>query len=171
MRLFIMFIWFFLTNCSTSVDTSQNFIVQMFGTSQTPDGAAGDKSPISQNYTLTGINLTGEDGSSVTTLFSGETTTERKIVNRPQIIFSKDIETLKNTTFSSLTLSFSPTITGTSANSQDHTFTMQSPDVTLTQALTVEEGEDVLVYLKVQWKNTVLDTAMSEPGYNLSLAE
>lgn len=158
--------------CGASLDTTETFEVQIMGTNVTPsNGASGDKSPLSQDYILTGVSLLSEDGSETTILFSGETLSRTRVVNRPQRIFTKDITAQRGNSYSAITLSFSASITGISKESEDHSFTMANSDITLTTPFETKLGEDILVLCKIKWKNTISGATMTEPEYSLSIGD
>ncbi|MGE0173531.1 MAG: hypothetical protein AB7T49_12110 [Oligoflexales bacterium] len=171
MKFALFSIFWLLTACgltSTSA-TEQTLTIEMAASKTTPDGAEGDVTPKYQNYTITAVNFLSEDGTETTELYGATDGKEYKIIERDQIIFKKDIGDLKGNTYSGITVSFNGDVTGASENSDDHSFILSDPNLVLSEAFTIEKGKSITLYISVLWKNTVLEDAMSEPGFKLSL--
>ncbi len=157
-----------LTGCGLGGAKKQYFILEMVGLGEAPATATGDASPKWQQHSLFGVELLSADGAANTTLFSDTTSPHvAKIASRPQIIYTKDVTDLKNTTFSAVSIKFSTTVKGASKNSEDHTLTMSRDTFTLTQDFTLEEGKDKTLMVKVKWLNTVSGDTMQEPEFVL----
>lgn len=167
-KLTITILFFVLTGCGLTAENKQYFILQMMGLGEAPASAAGNASPQWQTHTLFGVEFLSEDGTETTTLFSNaDEPRVAKIANRPQIIFSKDVSELKNTTYSAVSLRFSTSVTGASKNKQDHTLTMSQDTFTLTENFTLEEGQDKTLLVALKWMNTVSGDTMQEPEFVL----
>lgn len=158
-----------MTACGLSTDTTQYLSIQMYGVSEAPASAAGNASPVWQNYSLTKVDMMNADGSEATTLFDDAASPKTaKIVNRPQLIYQKDVTDLAGNDYSAIQLTFDTAVTGGSKNSSDHTFTLTTGVQTLTQNFTIEDGKDKTLTVQLRWLNTVQDTTMQEPEFSLT---
>ena len=82
-----------LTGCGASLTTEQTITIEMYGVSVEPTGstpADTNIDPLFQTYTLAAVNFTDSDGG-VATLSAATDLVATKIVNRPIIIFNKDM--------------------------------------------------------------------------------
>ena len=153
--------------CGVSLDSTQTITIEMYGVSVTPTGAAGTSDPLYQNYTLAAVSFIDADGGTAT-LSSAEDLVETKVVNRPIIIFNKDISGLAGNTYAQLTVQFNAAVTGGSKVNDTGSFTMTSDTVTLAKEITVETGKSQTYYLQIQWRSTVDDNGtMSVPEFVL----
>lgn len=167
--LFATLLWTLVSGCGVSLTTDQNLNVLMTGVPVEPSEVSGDVTPKWESFILTGVSLLSEDASETIILFSGASPKEIKVVNRPQLAFTKVITDYSETTFSGLTVSFDQTVLAGSKNSEDHVFGLSSGDLTLTETFTVEPGKDIEVNVNVQWKNTVSGEVVQEPGLELTV--
>lgn len=159
-----------LSGCSSSsgLSTTQELKIEMYGVNVAPEGAAGDITPKWQSYTLTGVTFTSEDGSEVSTLYDGTDPQTYRIVNRAQLIYTKDITDLAGTTFSDATITFEAAVTGGSSESEDHSFTLSAPSLSVGVPFTIDEGKNRTLVIQIQWKNTVSGETMSEPSFSIT---
>ena len=161
-----------LMGCGSSVKVGkQIFNIHIFGTSVAPDGATGNKDPIWQKYTLTGVSFLNTDSTDATVLYDGLKAAETTVVDRPQIIYSKDIGTYNAKSFAGITASFTPTVTGAHDKKVDYTFTLPSPTMQISQAFKVETGKGLDLTITINWKNTVSGDTMEPPNYDLSISQ
>lgn len=151
------------------LSTEQLLSIEMYGVSKMPAGATGTRDPKFQIYQLTKVDLVSEDGSSTTTLFDNEEERIFRIVDREQLIYSKEIDELVDTSYSSIQLTFAAEVTGGDSEENALGFTMSSPTLTLTQPFAIEKAKDVTVQIKMNWGYTLSDEAMTEPEYVLSM--
>ena len=156
--------------CSASTTAGQQVLaVEMYGVPQTPAGASGTEDPRYEIYTLSGVEFSDSDGN-LTTLYSGADAAEVRIVNRPQIIYSKDIADLNGNTYASAKLTFNATVSAASkTNTDELSFSLTNPSPQHSATFKVEEGKGLVIITKVKWKNTASDGAFSEPELSLSI--
>ena len=159
----------FVASCSTATTTvTQIFKIEMLGVPETPTVAEGTEDPRYLNFTLIGVTFSDKDGT-VTTLYDGTDAVEAKIVNRGQIVYSKDVASLSGNSYTSATVTFNPTVSGGSkSNSDDVSFTLTNPTATMATAFKIEEGKGSVFVLKVKWKNTAAEGTITEPALSLA---
>lgn len=158
----------FAGGCGVSTTVEQILNIEMYGTNASPSNAQGEFDPLWQEYVLTSVVFVDENTNQVV-VYNGGSSQKVRIVNRSQIIYTKDIETYNGTTFSSCSIAFNPQITGAYGDKEDYTFTLTTPTLTLDDSFTVETGKGLNMYIKIKWKNTVTETQMYEPEYVLSV--
>lgn len=151
-----------------SLTSDQELTVEMYGMSKTPENAAGDRDPQFQIYQLTQIDLVSTDGT-LTNFFDGVEEKIFRIVDREQLIYSQKIDDLVGNSYSGIQIAFAPLVTGGESGSDAYEFTLSSPALTLSQEFTVEKAKSRTLIIKINWGNTLSDTAMTEPQYELSL--
>ncbi len=138
--------------------------IQMYGVAKAAATATGDHDPQFQTYKVESIVLNGASGDTV--LLDAETSF--KIVDRPQILLSKDAKKFKNTTFTGLTITFDPTVEGGDKDQSDLSFTLSAPSVQFAQPVTVTENKTTTYVVKAFWSNTLAKGAMTEPTLEIS---
>lgn len=129
---------------------------------------SGDSNPHWLKYTINGISLINSDTSETTVVYDGIDPKEAIIINRPQIIFSKDISDLNGNSYTQATFSFTEELKGQTSESRDFTISMASTILSHTEAITVEEGRGLTFDIRLKWKNTVSATTEQEPEYIIS---
>ena len=159
-----------LVGCGSSVKVGkQIFSIQIFGVSISPDGATGNEDPTWQKYTLTGVSFLSQNGAEATALYDGADAAEAQVVDRPQIIYSKDVSAYDSQTFAGITATFAADIVGAFGKKEDYTFTMPQPTLQHDEVFKIEAGKSLDLIVKIDWKNTVGDEGMSLPTYDLTL--
>jgi|GEM_PF-6639203 hypothetical protein len=148
--------------CGSLVE-GQFLDIEMYGVARTPTGAAGDKDPEFQSYRLLQVSFMNQDGTTLTTLFNNEEDKIFRVVDRPQIIFSKAIAELEGQKYQGLQVVFDPAVEGGDQERPNLSFTLSQPTQQLNEALTVEKAKNVEVQIKVIWANTLSEAGMSEP--------
>lgn len=167
----------FLVSCAAGLGLSgcgglssdQLLSVEMYGVSKMPEGATGTRDPKFQIYQLLKVDIVSEDGATTTNLFDNEEEKIFRIVDREQLIYSKKISDLVDTSYGSMLLTFAPEVTGGDSEENALTFTLANPVLTLTQPFAIETAKDITVLIKMNWGNTLSDEAMTEPAFVLSL--
>ncbi len=173
-RIFIPYLMlgFIVSGCGISTTTKQILTIYMQGNYSAPDDATGNETPISQAYTLNSVQVQVDGGAALE--FLTATPRESTIVNRSQIIFSKDISDYNGVRFSGAALGFSSAVTGKTtggtAVSTDITSRLTSGAIPITEAFTVEEGKGLDINIKVNWKNTVSSSTMEAPTYTVTVS-
>lgn len=157
-----------LSGCG-GLSSDQLLSVEMYGVSKMPDGATGTRDPKFQIYQLLKVDIVSEDGATTTNLFDNEEEKIFRIVDREQLIYSKKISELVDTSYGSMQLTFAPEVTGGDSEENALTFTLANPVLTLSQPFAIEKAKDLTVLIKMNWGNTVSDEAMTEPAFVLSL--
>jgi hypothetical protein len=115
------------------------------------------------------VDAVSEDGATTTNLFDNEEEKIFRIVDREQMIYSKKIVDLVDTSYGSMQLTFAPEVSGGDSEDNALTFTMANPMLTLSETFAIEKAKDVTVLIKLNWGNTLSDEAMTEPQFILSL--
>jgi hypothetical protein len=151
------------------LSSDQLLSVEMYGVSKMPEGATGTQDPKFQMYQLLKVDLVSEDGATTTNLFDNDEEKIFRIVDREQLIYSKKISDLVDTSYGSMQLTFAPEVSGGVSEENALTFTMANPVLTLSQPFAIEKAKDVTVLIKMNWGNTLSDEALTEPQYVLSL--
>lgn len=157
-----------LSGCG-GLSSDQLLSVDMYGVSKMPEGATGTKDPKFQIYQLLKVDIVSEDGATTTNLFDNEEEKIFRIVDREQMIYSKKIADLVDTSYSSMQLTFAPEVSGGESEDNALTFTLANPVLTLSQPFAIEKAKDVTVVIKLNWGNTLSDEALTEPQFVLSL--
>jgi hypothetical protein len=153
--------------CGSLVE-DQVLDIEMYGVAKTPTGAIGDDDPEFQEYRLLQVSFVNADGATFTTLFNNEDERTFRIIDRPQIIFSKDISELEGQSYAGLQVVFDPGVTGGDQKRPELSFTMSQPSQQLNEALTIEKAKSLEVQIKLNWANTLSEAGMSEPTLEIS---
>lgn len=161
-------VWALLLSGCGGFSTDQLLSVEMYGVGKSPATATGTRDPKFQTYQLLKVDLISEDGTTPTNLFDGEEEKIFRIVDREQLIFTKEISDLEDNSYGSIQLTFAPEVTGGEGDGA-LSFTLSNPVLSLTQAFAVEKAKDLTLQIKINWANTLSDEAMTEPEYALSL--
>jgi len=152
---------------------TQNLTVEMAGTFVAPDSATGNAVPRNIIFTLTGISMREKDTQTEVAMLENATTTVT-VINRPQIIFEKNVKSLKGTTYDQFTASFSNEIT-ISGKFNATPLTQLDGTIVLTKEFTIEEAQGVKVTIAVNWKDIITsDTVaktdtVTDPTYTTKL--
>jgi hypothetical protein len=141
----------------------------MYGVSKMPEGATGTRDPKFQIYQLLKVDILSEDGATTTNLFDNDEDRTFRIVDREQLIYSKKIADLVDTSYGSMQLTFAPEVTGGESEENSLSFTLANPVLTLSQPFAIEKAKNINVVIKMNWGNTLSDEAMTEPAFILSL--
>jgi hypothetical protein len=152
-----------------SLTSDQLLSVDMYGVSKMPEGATGTRDPKFQIYQLLKVDIISEDGASTTNLFDNDEEKIYRIVDREQLIYSKKISDLVDTSYGSIQFTFAPEVTGGESDENEMSFTLSNPTLTLSQPFAIEKAKDVNVHIKMNWGYTLSDEAMLEPQYVLSM--
>jgi hypothetical protein len=157
-----------LSGCG-GLNTDQLLTVDMYGVSKMPEGATGTRDPKFHVYQLVKVDFVSEDGSSTTNLFDNEEEKIFRIVDREQLIYSKKISDLVDTSFGSVQFTFASEVSGGDSEDNALSFTLNNPTLTLNQPFAVEKAKDMTVHIKLNWAYTLSDEALTEPQYVLSI--
>ncbi len=157
-----------LCSCG-GLSTDHLLSVDMYGVSKMPDGATGTRDPKFLIYQLVKVDIVSEDGSSTTNLFDNEEEKIFRIVDREQMIYSKKIDDLVDTSYSSIQFTFAAEVTGGDTEDTALAFTMSSPTLTLSQPFAIETAKDINVQIKMNWGYILSDEAMTEPAYVITM--
>lgn len=129
---------------------------------RTPDGV-GNAEPKRILFTLKGMEFLNDDGTTVD-LWEGADEMTYRVISRPQIVFEKKISDYVGTTFMGLRLTFDETITGTGKYESDLDASLADPRPKFFQSLKVEKGQEMVITVNIQWKNTITrDSSVSPP--------
>lgn len=156
-----------LGGCDVDIG-KQTFKLQMLGVEAPAEGASGDASPKSLTYTLTGIRFTAEDGGSDLNFELKDPEKTYRIVNRPQILFAKDLTVDEETSYQNATLTFGSAVTGETTGGGELSFTMANPSL-VSEAFSLKKGRDLNIIIKVNWQNTVSGDSITEPSTSISV--
>jgi hypothetical protein len=167
----------FLVSCAAGLglgacgglSSEQLLSVDMYGVSKMPEGATGTRDPKFQIYQLLKVDILSEDGATTTNLFDNDEDRTFRIVDREQMIYSKKIADLVDTSYGSMQLTFAPDVTGGESEENSLSFTLANPVLTLSQPFAIEKAKNINVVIKMNWGNTLSDEAMTEPAFVLSL--
>lgn len=166
--LFVSSAGFVLSGCG-GFNTDQLLTVDMYGVSKMPEGATGTRDPKFHIYQLVKVDLVSEDGSSTTNLFDNEEEKIFRIVDREQLIYSKPISDLVDTTHGSVQFTFASEVSGGDSEDNALSFTLSNPILTLSQPFAIEKAKDVSIHIKMNWGYTLSDEVLTEPQYVLSM--
>jgi hypothetical protein len=137
--------------------------IQMYGVARAPASATGDRDPQFQTYKVQSIALSSAEGD---VALLSETSTF-KIVDRPQILVDKVADEWAGRTFTTMTVTFEPLVTGGNSESSALSFTLSQPVLTLTQPLLLEKGKSLNLTIKASWSNTIAAGTMTEPSFEI----
>lgn len=157
-----------LTGCDVDLVGKQTFNLQMLGVEVPADGAAGDASPKSLTYQLTGITFVAEAGGTDLDFALPDSSKSYRIVGRPQILFSQDLSVDEETSYQHATLTFAAEVSGENAAGDALSFTMANPSLT-SESFAIKKGRDLNIIIKVNWKNSVSGATISEPSTAISV--
>lgn len=159
--------WLSLCGCDVSIG-KQTFNLQMLGIEVATDGAAGDASPKSLTYTLTGIQFVAAEGGSDLSFELPEPEQSYRIVARPQILFTKELSIDEETSFEQATLTFEPTVTGKTSAGTELSFTMANATLS-SEGFSIKKGRDLNIIVKLHWKNSISGATITEPATAISV--
>lgn len=147
----------------------QTFNLQMLGLETAAEGAAGDKSPRSLTYTLTGIRFVAANGGSDLALELPEAAKDFRIVARPQILYSQKLQDeLVDSQYSHAVLTFDGAVKGEDPAGTAFEFTMATAALNSPE-FTIKKSRDLNIIIKVKWKNTISADGVTEPAYDISV--
>ena len=133
-------------------------------------GGGGDTTPKWQKWKLIGVTFTSADATE-TTIFDGASASTTRVAPRTQIIYQKDVSTIADNSYSSVTFAFDPVVVGSSIVTDNHQLQLTSNTATHTETFKVAEGKDLTFIIKALWKNTVVNQTMNAPGFAISIAD
>ncbi|MBF0443283.1 MAG: hypothetical protein HQK54_15345 [Oligoflexales bacterium] len=170
---FCVLVLLFISGCSDlTLSLAQNLKVTMYGIATSPASAEGTIDPIWQEYTLRAINFLGSDETTNYNVYSGENAEVKRIVNRPQLIFEKDIADINKTSFSWFTLTFDGAVPGASQKSETLTATLADPNLKKKSDFQVTDGKGLEITILIHWKNTISEAGlMQSPEFELKIKE
>lgn len=138
---------------SSSLALNETLTVAMIGVFEAPADAVGSAEPKSVTFTVEGVTMTATDGTAIE-LFEGEPV-DYKVVSRSQIIFEADLSEYVKHDFSSISVTFAPTIIGKGKYEDEMPATLTISSAVYADAFTVEKGKALSLDIAVQWKSTV----------------
>lgn len=153
-----------LLGCGAVLDSGSVMRVEMYGTLSIPDSASGDSNPSFQSYVLKQIALTTAGGA--TTLV--DTEESFKIIDRAQLLFEKDMSNFEGNDYTGISVSFDPEVVGGNAKQPELTFTLNNPQLTYTQAFSIEAAKTITFTIQAHWGNTLADGVMTEPEFEIN---
>jgi len=137
----------------TSLDLTETLAVGMLGVFEAPQDAEGNGEPRSMSFTLQGVKITDADGVD-TSLFEGEPV-EFSIINRSQIIAEADVSEHVGETFSSITVTFAPSVGVKGKIDENLEVTIANPELQYVDSIAFETAKKARLNIKVQWKNII----------------
>jgi hypothetical protein len=149
--------------------TKQILNVEMYAALEIPVGATGSSYPDWQRYTLTSVAFLNSDDDEALVLFDGSTPQTFRIIDREQIIYSREISDYKGESYRGLVITFDPTIVGSSGGKDDYSCTLADPVLVKLQDFTIEEGKGMTIKIKTKWRNTISAEGMTPPEYDISI--
>jgi hypothetical protein len=164
------------TACGSSASLTQDveLNVAMTGVLEAPADAVGDTDPKSLTFQLTDASITSDEGEA-TDLYTADEPTSVRIISRSQIILTAPLKALVGKTFSKISLTFDPTVTGQGKKNDALSTTLAAPTIEYTAPIKVETGKSMRLDVEVQWKNTIAkdadtgEEALSAPAFTLAL--
>ncbi len=147
-------------SCDDATDSSKYFQIQMYGVAISPSSAIGNSDPINQTYNLKDITMILDDDTEVD-LYDVDAK-EVVIVNRQQIIFSKDVTEHDGKTIKRVLVTMAPTVTVRGKYKSDMTFTLENPVLEATTGFTINVTKAILLSIIVKWQNTVTKDEATE---------
>lgn len=153
--------------CGLTETPAATFRIEMLASAEVPETATGDKDPRWETFTLTGVSMASADGSENYELYDGTDAKEAKIVNRPQLIYQKNIDSMAGMEMSAVSVSFDTALAAGSDGHDDLAATLSTGAFTLTEDFTIEEGQTRTLQVLVKWGKTVSDTTLQEPAIAL----
>ncbi|MBC7533900.1 MAG: hypothetical protein H7318_20225 [Oligoflexus sp.] len=160
--LFGIFLSSSLMGCGALSDDTK-IEIQMYGIAKTPATAAGDRDPQFQTWEVQSITLDGAEPAALVT-----ESADFKIVDRPQILVSRNAKSYLGKTYTGMTVVFGPTVTGGDNSEDALSFTISTPTLALTEAITFEQGKSKTYLIKASWENTLSTGTMTEPTLEIS---
>jgi hypothetical protein len=153
------------SGCGVSTEVEDpNLTVEMYGIFEAPSSAEGDSAPRWQTYLLDEVRATYEadDRAGVeSVVLKSNLDRTLKILDRPQIIYEKDLSKYDGKRFRSITLIFDPTVVIAGIEKSNHELTLSSGEIVWEGAKKFNEAKGFDLTIKVQWNNTV-DTSGTE---------
>ena len=180
-RLLIFAVWvpiFLTASCSSSLSSDTKIRVRILGSLAQPTGATGTKSPMAQIYLFYNLSLQPSDGSAAVDLYDADPL-ELRVISRPQEVWSTtDLTDYEGVEFNSATISFDPAVLVVDQDSEEHTITLDSGELAMSEAFTVTAGHETVITIKASWGKTVTpiddttpETTVSAPAFSLFLGE
>ena len=143
------------TGCgqSTKLELTEKLTVAMQGTFEAPVDAVGNAEPKFVKFTLTGVSMTGLDGT-VTDIYKSDPLAVR-IISRPQIIHEVEVKDYVGETFTQLTVTFDSAIEAGGKYEESMPLTLTTPNADYLGSIAVEKAKAMRLDISVQWKDTV----------------
>lgn len=168
-----------LAACGTTLSEDTKLRVRMLGSQTQPTGATGSKSPMAQVYLFNNISITPEDGSAAVELYDGDAL-EKRIITRPQELWSTTTLTeYEGLSFTAATIALDPAVLVIDENNEESTIALDSGDLTLNEAFTIEKGKETVITIRANWGKTITpvdeesgtEASVSAPAFALFLGE
>lgn len=147
-------------NLSDLSETKPMLKLSIFGVNESPDTAEGNSTPRFYELSLQGLNLRTTDGETIS--FAPEQTETYRVINRPQIIYEKDITEYAGTEFDRLTVLLDPEVTVGGKFASDHALTLSDSTISYEQSFSAKKSSDLEFGVKIQWMNTLTEGDSSE---------
>ena len=149
-----------MSSLTSSTETLTLLMVGVF--EKSPD-AAGNAEPKKMTFSLTGAELLLADGTAVD-LWEGGDPAYHTVISRPQIVYEKSLADYVGKSFTTLRLTFDPTVTGSGKYEEEIAVTLPNPTPDFISTLTIEKGKSIEITANVQWKDLITrDTSTSPP--------
>lgn len=169
---------FVTSGCGASLSSDTKFKVRILGSLSQPTGASGSTSPQAQVFLFNNVALQPEDGSAPVELYTGDPL-ELRVIARPQEVWSTtDLADHIDKSFTSATVKFDPTVIVVDQEGEEHTLTLDSGDLVMSEPFTITEGDETIVTIRASWGKTitpptesVTTTTVSAPSFTLFLGE
>lgn len=158
-----MFLFFGLLSCGLPSAPAALFRIEMVSSDEAPASASGKEDPRWETFTLVGVSMLKADGSETYTLYDGADAKSAKIVNRPQLIYQKNMDAMTGMDMSAVSLTFDTAFKAGTDKRGELDGTLSSGVVTLEKDFTFKEGQTRTLNVRVNWGNTVADTTLQEP--------
>jgi len=149
------FLLFTLSGCGLDKKIGEmNLYVEIFGVFKAPPGAEGNVAPSSIDLLMTDIVLySADDNEDMILLEEGGASYD--VIDRPQIVFSKNIKGDKDRRFSSATFTLDPEI-GIRGKYQSDFIELTEPTITLAEPIVFAPGKNLRLIIEIYWHKTVL---------------
>jgi hypothetical protein len=154
-----------LGGCSTSSLTSSTEMLTLLivGVFEKSPDAAGNAEPKKITFSLTGAELVLDDGTSVD-LWEGGEPASQTVISRPQIVYEKNLADYVGKSFTTLRLTFDPTVIGSGKYAEEIAVTLPDPSPDFINTLPIQKGKSIEVTANVQWKDLInRDPSTSPP--------
>lgn len=153
---------FLLGACGNPLEPKGQMLdLVVFGVYKAPEGAGGNFSPKFYEMTVQQISLHGVDGETI--IFEpGRSGKDLRIIDRPQIVYSKDISDYEKMSFISATVVFDADVVVGGKYQSDYPLSLTSNSVSTTEPFTIGKSQGLRMTTKIEWRNTIVRDEQAE---------